>query len=118
MSYINFNKIIKVSGINPIINKEDAITTLKSFYDDLTFDVSSDNILRDYRPQRFFKAGRVITVIFHENDVYFHKITLGKGDRMYPINGPIDYLKTKDIAAHFLHLQETRQKETSLPSLT
>jgi hypothetical protein len=111
LSYVYTNKTIKVEGISPVINKEDAIKSLKYFYNDLTFDVSQDNILRDFRFSSFLKAGRIITVLFHGNDVYFHKTILGKGNSIYTISGPIDYLKTKEIAEYFLWLKIKRQKE-------
>ena len=101
-------KIVKVKGTGLIQNKEDAIKTVNEFYPDRTFNDNSDNILRDYEAGGFSGGGRVITVLFNEQDVYFHKIVLGKGDSLWTLWGPADYSVSRSMADYFKYLQEKR----------
>jgi len=75
------------------------------FYDDLTFDENDANIFRHIKLKPPHMPGRVITVLFDNDIIYFHKITLGRGNAMTLWTAPIDYIKTQTIADHFEDLQ-------------
>jgi hypothetical protein len=102
-SFLFLNSLIKVKGQEPLTNKENAITTLKHFYKDLTFDASGENILRDVRASNF--SGRCITVLFYNESVYFHIATLGRSKVINPVPAIFNYFKCKEIASYFEKLQ-------------
>jgi hypothetical protein len=100
------SRLVKVKGKSIIRNKEDVINALKYFYDGLTFDASQPNVIRDIRLGVFFNTGRIITVILDDDDVYFNITTPGRGNSVIaPFSGTWNYYKCKEIAAHFLELQ-------------
>jgi hypothetical protein len=110
-SIILFGKLFKVSGGTILQNKEDAINCIAEFYKDCNFNISRENILRDYHRGSGLRGGRVITIIFNNDEVYFHKMSLGRGDTMMAFYPLFDYFKTKEIAEYFQYLQFKRKKE-------
>lgn len=81
--------MIKVKGQQSLINKENAIAILKHFYEDLTFNASEENILRDVPVGGF--NGRRITSLFYNESVYFHIATLARGGVINPFPAIFNY---------------------------
>ncbi|QKJ31882.1 hypothetical protein HQ865_19640 [Mucilaginibacter mali] len=108
------NKLVKVDGVGLLWNKEDGMKTLREFYDDLTFDASVENIIRDIKLNEGFKNGRDIVVLLDDKTVYFHKSTFGRGNSPSSFFGIINYLKCKKIAERFQDIQQNYKQE--LPS--
>ena len=105
-NFIYLNSLVKVQGQQPLINKENAIITLNHFYENLTFAESKENILRDVHQSNGF-SGRCITLLFHDENVYFHIATLGRADVINPVTAIFNYYKCKKIADTFLEKQKT-----------
>jgi len=105
ISLFYINALVAVKGGGIVKNKEDVMNTLKHFYDDLTFDASGENMIRDVKPTGWSGSGRVLTVLLNNEQVYFHKATLMRASVIMPVWGLMDYLKAKEMAAYFAELQ-------------
>ncbi|WP_448699986.1 hypothetical protein ACFGVR_22770 [Mucilaginibacter sp. AW1-3] len=106
-SFVFLNKLVAVKGTKTMLkNREDVRKTLAHFYDDLTYNYNSKNIIRDVVPTKW-SNGRILTVIFDESNdnIYFHRATLIRGSSISPVSGWINYWKCKNLAKHFKELQ-------------
>ncbi|RKR82731.1 hypothetical protein BDD43_2916 [Mucilaginibacter gracilis] len=108
------NTFVKVKGMGTLRNKEDAITTLNFFYEDLTFSASKTNMLRNIKPSTFSKWGSALTDIFNNDYVYFHRATITDRISISPLSGIYNYLKCKKIAEHFQQIQQSVAKAESV----
>lgn len=104
VSLFYLNTLVEVKGLGIVRNKEDVMNTLEFFYEDVTFDASKENMIRDVKPTGWW-PGRVVTVLLAGDSVYFNKTALAKGSSVSPISGWTDYLKAKEMAAYFVRLQ-------------
>ncbi|OCX51469.1 hypothetical protein BEL04_15695 [Mucilaginibacter sp. PPCGB 2223] len=106
-SLVFLNKLVVVNGTKTMLkNREDVRKVFAHFYNDLTYNYNSKNVIRDVVPTKWTN-GRILTVIFDDsnNKIYFHRATLIRGSSISPMSGWINYWKCKNLAKYFQELQ-------------
>jgi hypothetical protein len=95
------NAVVKIEGTNLEQNKQNIIDTLNAFYDDLEFQVDNGEILRSKKPSGKPIWGRMITVMFNNDEMLLNISTIGKHQDITVVHGYTNYLKAKKIAEYF-----------------
>jgi hypothetical protein len=95
------NTFIKIKGKKLDDNKKDILSTLNEFFSNYDFKVNNEKMMRSFTPQGNPIWGRIITILFNENDMYLNITSLGKTNSPTIVHGLINYIKAKRIAGYY-----------------
>lgn len=103
VGFITRRFFVIVEGKTAITNKNDVVTTINHFYEYMVFNFDDEHLIRAIKINGA-GYGRIITVLFYQDKVYFHKATLARNSKS-ALSGLTDYLKCKEMAEYFVELQ-------------
>ncbi|WP_413997770.1 hypothetical protein ACMDB5_08185 [Flavobacterium sp. W1B] len=101
ISWYYIYKLLKIEIPNPEKNRSLFVGILKKRFPELHINDNGLYMLRSKKSNGSFSWGKLLTVIFDENQIFINLTTLGRNETKSPFHSIANYIKLKSIEKEF-----------------